>query len=232
MEGMTRRNVLGVLGSVPLLAGLAAAAAKAPKLIGGAGRPQWKPQTLTARQLVQQQHLPNVPLITHDGKQVRFYDDLVKDKKVIINFADTQLPQDCSAVTNNLNGLYALFANRMGKDMHMYSISLNPKDTPATLKAWVDQHNVGKGWTFLTGKPADVEKLRLALGMRFTDAFEDTNPAAIASLVRHGVEPEMKWAHQPSMAHPAQIAHKVVSDFGSDPNNPNPAPSWYCRQFS
>lgn len=30
--------------------------------------------------------LPNVVLKTHDGKNVRFYDDLVKGKVVIINF--------------------------------------------------------------------------------------------------------------------------------------------------
>lgn len=30
--------------------------------------------------------LPNVPLVTHEGKEVRFYDDLVKGKIVVINF--------------------------------------------------------------------------------------------------------------------------------------------------
>jgi protein SCO1/2 len=31
-------------------------------------------------------HLPNVVLTTHEGKTVRFYDDLIKGKVVAINF--------------------------------------------------------------------------------------------------------------------------------------------------
>ena len=31
-------------------------------------------------------HIPNVVLTTHLGKKVKFYDDLVKDKIVVINF--------------------------------------------------------------------------------------------------------------------------------------------------
>lgn len=32
------------------------------------------------------QYFPNVELITHLGERVRFYDDLLKDKVVLINF--------------------------------------------------------------------------------------------------------------------------------------------------
>ncbi len=31
-------------------------------------------------------HFANVPLVTHEGKTVRFYDDLIKGKIVAINF--------------------------------------------------------------------------------------------------------------------------------------------------
>ena len=34
-------------------------------------------------------HIPNVVLTTHLGKKVKFYDDLVKDKVVVINFMYT-----------------------------------------------------------------------------------------------------------------------------------------------
>jgi protein SCO1/2 len=32
------------------------------------------------------ERLPNLVLKTHEGKNVRFYDDLIKDKIVLINF--------------------------------------------------------------------------------------------------------------------------------------------------
>ena len=36
--------------------------------------------------LARRNHIPNVVLTTHLGKEVKFYDDLVKDKVVAINF--------------------------------------------------------------------------------------------------------------------------------------------------
>ncbi len=33
------------------------------------------------------EYFTNLPLVTHEGKTVRFYDDLIKDKLVVINFA-------------------------------------------------------------------------------------------------------------------------------------------------
>jgi len=37
-------------------------------------------------QAARRRHLPNVVLETHEGKTVRFYDDLIKGKIVAINF--------------------------------------------------------------------------------------------------------------------------------------------------
>jgi protein SCO1 len=241
MEGMTtRRKVLAALGSLPVLAGAGALAAKSRASAGAAatklrvvgGAPVAKPGQQSARSMVQERHLPNVRLLTQDSKTVRFYDDLVKDKKVIINFLNTQQPENCSATTTNLANLQKMFRGRVGKDMHMYSISLNPKDTPESLKAWADQHGAGPGWLFLTGSPAAVEQICQRLGVVYQDAWEDANPAAIASVVRFGVESEMRWAHEPSNAHPRQIAHKVIADFGADPADPQAAPSWFCGQFN
>ena len=33
--------------------------------------------------------IPNIALTTHDGRKVRFYDDLIKDKMVLITFMYT-----------------------------------------------------------------------------------------------------------------------------------------------
>jgi protein SCO1/2 len=241
MKAMSRRNALAAMGSLPLVAGVgvfaarsrasaSSAATKGLKVVGGPMVA--KPGQQSARSMIQERHLPNLRLVTQDGKSVRFYDDLVKDKKVVVNFLNTQQPENCSATTTNLVSLQKLFKGRVGRDMHMYSISLNPKDTPASMKAWADQHGASPGWLFLTGRPSDVETLRQSLGMVYQDAWEDANPAAIASLVRFGSEPEMRWAHEPSNAHPRQIAHKVIQDFGSDPQDPKAAPSWFCGQFN
>jgi protein SCO1/2 len=41
------------------------------------------------------EYFPNIKLIDQDGKTVRFYDDLIKDKVVAINFIFTHCGDSC-----------------------------------------------------------------------------------------------------------------------------------------
>src|SRR5437899_2155190 len=50
--------------------------------------------------LIRDQHLPNVELTTHEGRKVRFYDDLVKGKVVAINFMFATCRKAGPAVVN------------------------------------------------------------------------------------------------------------------------------------
>jgi protein SCO1/2 len=111
-------------------------------------------------------YFPNIELVDQDGRNLHFYDDLVKDKVVVINFIFTHCGDTCPAQTANLRQVYKLLANRMGKDIFFYSISIDPKhDTPKALKDYAESFNTGPGWLFLTGKKADVTLLRQKLGL-------------------------------------------------------------------
>lgn len=68
---------------------------------------------------------PNVPLVTHEGKAVRFYDDLVKNKTVMINFMYARCGDICPGMTANLKLVQKELGDRVGKDIFMYSISLS-----------------------------------------------------------------------------------------------------------
>jgi protein SCO1/2 len=51
----------------------------------------------------------------------------------------------------------------MGRDIFFLSITLEPKkDTPKILKEYSDNFDIKPGWSFLTGKPADIQTLRSA----------------------------------------------------------------------
>ncbi|MFZ2168865.1 MAG: SCO family protein, partial [Methylococcaceae bacterium] len=65
-------------------------------------------------------YFPNIELINQDGKTVRFYDDLIKDKVVAINFIYTHCGDSCPVQTANLRQVYKLLADRMGKDIYFY----------------------------------------------------------------------------------------------------------------
>lgn len=109
---------------------------------------------------------PNVPLQTHDGRTVRFYDDLLKGKSVALNVIYTSCTNECPLEMANLAQLQALLGERMGRDVVFYSISIDPRhDTPAVLKDYARRFNVGPGWTLLTGQPQDIELLTRRLGL-------------------------------------------------------------------
>src|SRR6184192_3122047 len=89
-----------------------------------------------ARQAVERRsRLPNVPLQTHEGKTVRFYDDLVRGRIVTVNFMYARCQNICPGMTSNLAMVQRALGERVGRDIFMYSITLKPEeDTPAVLR--------------------------------------------------------------------------------------------------
>src|SRR5215813_15393312 len=123
MSKMTRRIWLAAAGMTSVAIGLGGGA------LASDDKPENNPRHFTdvpPRELIQKWHLPNVELVTQDGKKVHFYDDLVKDKVVAINFMYARCEGICPTVTANLVRVQKLLGDRIGKDIFMYSITLNP----------------------------------------------------------------------------------------------------------
>lgn len=111
-------------------------------------------------------YFPNTLLTDQDGKQLRFFDDMIKGKVVVINFIFTTCSDSCPLETARLRQVQKLLGDRVGKDIFFYSISIDPlSDTPEVLKAYAQRFQVGPGWKFLTGEFADVTELRQKLGL-------------------------------------------------------------------
>lgn len=111
-------------------------------------------------------YFPNIALLTQDGKQVHFFDDLIKGKVVAINFIFTGCGDSCPVETARLRQVQKLLGERVGQDIFFYSISIDPyNDTPATLKRYAQKFSIGPGWTLLTGEARDIEQLRRSLGL-------------------------------------------------------------------
>jgi protein SCO1 len=246
MRTITRRTCIA-MGGLPVVAAAGAYAIGERELFARDARPRFAPVGPgSAREQIQQRHLPNVPLITHDGRRVRFYDDLVKNRKVALTFISTRSPHESRKVTQNLGALQGFFGRRVGDDIFLYSIARDPeRDTHSVLAAWAARAGAGPGWKFLTGRPADVETLRHGLGFTSPNPAEDADPAFAVGLLRHGVEREMRWAHCQSQARPRVIAHSMLLDFGegtADPSSPaywrfqsgaagGQPPIWNCERL-
>lgn len=149
---------------------------------------------------------PNTVLTTHEGKTVRFYDDLVRGKVVAINMMYTECKGICPKMTANLRQVQKLFGDRLGRDVFMYSISLQPeRDTPERLKEYFDRHRIASGWQFLTGAGNDIEQLRYRLGFYDHDPVVDRDKSSHTGMVRIGNDKYDRWTMAPALADPEQI---------------------------
>jgi protein SCO1/2 len=208
MENTTRRTALALLG----IAGVTPFAGPLLTAFGGqvSTTSAEAAGTLSPREKIRRRYFPNVSLQTQDGKWVRFYDDLIKDKIVTLNFFYAKCEGICPTVTANLARMQRLLGERVGCDIFMCSISLKPEqDTPASLKEYAEMYQAQRGWTFLTGKHADIELLRRSLGFTNLDPQLDKDKSQHIGNVRYGNEPLMLWAACPGMARPEFIAKSV-----------------------
>lgn len=154
---------------------------------------------------------PNVTLTNHLGQSVKFYDDLIKDKLVIINMMYAQCSDGvCPISTYNLKKVTKALGSAMGKDVHIYSISLDAvHDTPKVLEKYASENNIGPGWQLLTGDYDDIELLRRRLGFFDHDPEVDRDRANHAGVVRIGYEPLKNWLMAPALGNYKSILQVV-----------------------
>jgi protein SCO1/2 len=112
-------------------------------------------------------YFPDAKVVTQDGKTLRFYDDLIRDKVFVISFLFTTCKDVCPLATARLAELQDKLGTSMGRDIFFYSISIDPEtDTPARLKQYAAAFGAGPGWLFLTGAPDEIRAIRHKLGDR------------------------------------------------------------------
>src|SRR5262245_54628524 len=145
-------------------------------------------------------YFPNVELTTQTGERVHFY-DLIKDRTVAIELIYTSCQFACPLETARLAQVQALLGDRMGKDIFFYSISIDPAhDTPAVLSEFAKKFKAGPGWTFLTGKPEDIELLSKKLGLYTPPDPENKDGHTPALLI--GNEATGQWIRGSALDNP------------------------------
>src|SRR5215813_12548382 len=127
-------------------------------------------------------YVPNVPVLTQDGKTLKFYDDLIKDKIVVLSFIYTSCKDICPLATARLGEAQEKLGDRVGRDIFFYSISIEPeRDTPERLKQYADAFHAGPGWLFLTGLPEDIKTIRYKFGDRRPDLADHRNDVVLGN---------------------------------------------------
>lgn len=198
--------MVALLGTAPLVGGLLTMGETQAQTPGA--MPQFK--SINPRERIRQRHFPDLVLTTHEGQKVRFYDDLIKDKIVIINFMYAKCDGICPGITANLVKVQKLLGDRLGRDIFINSFTLKPdQDTPEVLKRYADTYKTRKGWTFVTGTPADMETLRRKLGFTDPDPARDADKTNHIGNIRYGNEPLQRWGGGPGMSKPEWIVKMI-----------------------
>ena len=165
-------------------------------------------------------YFSNLTLTTHEGRKVRFYDDLIRGKLVAFNMMYVGCGDTCPLTTANLVRVQKLLGKRVGREVFMYSLTLQPEvDRPADLRKYVEAMGVQPGWLFLTGTPEDVRRVRTRLGFTDPDPRVDRRISSHTGMLRIGNDTYDRWGMSPAMSTPEQIV-STINHFDMSPTRP------------
>ncbi|MFS8607151.1 MAG: SCO family protein [Gammaproteobacteria bacterium] len=141
--------------------------------------------------------IPNALFRTHENEEVRFYDDVLKGKTVMVMMMYTTCETACPAATQRMVEIHRRYlADRMGKDLFLCNITLKPhEDDPAAMAAYAKAHGaLLPGWTFLTGDRYDIDTLRYTF-FSHDHIGIDLDDSVHAGMIKIINEPLGRWLH-------------------------------------
>lgn len=129
-------------------------------------------QSPTDRSERDRQYFTDLPLVTHKGDPVRFYSDVLDGKVVLITGFYVNCPSISPRQNLILSRLQKILGERMGRDVFFVSVTIDPlRDTPEKIREYAKVFNPQPGWTFLTGKPENVDWVNYKLG-QYVESLE------------------------------------------------------------
>ncbi len=205
----TVKFLRGYLAALAVVANASCAPAPA---VSPRATPALTPPPTSARSSSERlaESLSGTVLKTQEGRPVYLYDELMKGKIVLINFMFTSCSNLCPFSTANLALVQKELGQRVGRDIVMLSISVDPEtDTPAALKKFAERFKVKDGWYFLTGKRTDVDRIRKRLGVYEPDLAKDSDKFEHTGLLTYGNEPSGRWQAIPVLSKASDIVDAV-----------------------
>jgi protein SCO1 len=114
------------------------------------------------------QPVPNFTLIDQNRDDISFSQFAGHVLAITFIYTRCPLPNFCFRMSNNFGVLQRRFAQRMGKDLVLLSVTFDPEhDRPEVLaeyaRTWTKDQT---GWHFLTGPTPDVEKVCSRFGVK------------------------------------------------------------------
>ena len=153
-------------------------------------------------------YFPNFELTNQDGQKLRFFDDCIKDKVVLISFIYTNCPDACPLETARIAQVQGILGDRVGKDVFFYSITIDPKnDTPEVLKEYSTRYQAGPGWQFLTADENETARLRMKLGLYSPDEGTELKDHGLNIII--GNQATGRWMRSGPFENPYVLARQM-----------------------
>ena len=157
-----------------------------------------------------EKYFTNVELVNQHGERRRLYADLLQGKVVVINSFFATCKGSCPVMLSSFSKIQEHFADRVGKDLFLISITVDPlTDTPQALAVLAGQWKAKPGWQFLTGDKASVDAALHKLGQRVDNKENHSNVFII------GKEATGLWKKARGLSNPEEIIpliEEVLSD--------------------
>jgi len=149
--------------------------------------------------------MPDIEAYDQNGKQLRFYTDLVKGKTVAINFIFTSCTNICPPLTSTFRRVQQGLAEA-ASDARLITISVDPTtDTPEKLLVYAAKFKAEPGWTFVTGEKSEIDRLLKALGFAVADK-NDHSP-----MILIGNDAAGYWTKAYGLSSPTSLV-KMISE--------------------
>ncbi|HEY5645957.1 MAG TPA: SCO family protein [Pseudomonadales bacterium] len=185
------------------------------------------PAELPASEVVQpktdeeiaREYFSDLPLLTHDGREVRFFSDLLKDHVVVINSFFTHGQTIAPGQHQVLMRLQEMLQESLGREVFIISITVDPeRDTVERLNEYVAglELNPKPGWVFVTGKPENIDWVNSKLGQH-VEELEDHKGIYLAGNVKTTL-----WMKVPAHGQPLDLyrtIQRLLEDQGEPTND-------------
>lgn len=150
--------------------------------------------------------IPDVMVLTHEGRMARFFSELISDQVVMINFMsiknEAKLP-----ISKRMADIAALLGPRLGRDVQIISITGDPAaDTPEKLAAFHQSLGGYTGWTFVTTPTESAD----ALAQRFYRHGRNVALGGRTDIVQYGNAKVGLWGTFPWDVNPHDAATRIT----------------------
>ncbi len=151
-------------------------------------------------------YFPNLAVVNQHGKTLRFYDDVIKNKIVVVSFIYTGCTQICPLTTARMAQIADRLEDVLGTKIHFVSISVDPEnDSPEKLAAYASAFYSGKGWQFLTGTLENIRAVNATLGERMRRLEDHRNEVVL------GNDAIREWARNSVFGDLDRLAYDIRS---------------------